>query len=149
MTASEAAYERGAERLFAVLVRSGASRASFAERVRSALDRALEMLAAEPELAWLLAIEPYEGERALLEIHWSWLDRYAAVLRRAAGPCSAASCRPSILEPALLHAARWQIARALLAGRAAQLPDLAPELSRYLLCHYRFAAGNNLEPHVG
>lgn len=129
-------YERGSKRLLEALTTSCAGQAGFADQVRAALDAATGLLAAEPELARLLVLDPYDGSRALLRRHCLWLDRYAALLRGAAQQCPDASSSPPFLEPALLRGVRWQLAGLVLADRAASLPDLAPELYRFILCYY-------------
>jgi hypothetical protein len=145
---SEAAeYERGAERLFEAVTAAGASQAGLGEQVRSSLDAALALLASDPALARLLTLRPFIGDQALLESHRSWVGRYADQLRRAARSSPGAIINPPFVEPAILGGVRFQIAKSVLAGQAERLPELAPEMARFLLCYYlpsqqatRFAA---------
>jgi hypothetical protein len=137
MGASVGEFERGAARVSELLAASCAGQTGgFAERVRAALSTVLELLAAEPELARLLVVEPYEGDRTLLTCHWSWLGRCAASLRAAACEDPDTSSPAPFLEPALLRAIRWQVAAPVLVGRPAQLPELAPDISSYVLSYY-------------
>jgi hypothetical protein len=133
---SQAEYERGADRLFATVAAACGSRADFGEQVRSALSASLGLLSSEPALARLLVLQPDQSDGVLLEAHQSWCDRYADLLRRAARSSPEACVQPPFVEPTLIGGVRWQIARKLLAGEAAQLSELAPTLTRYLLCYY-------------
>jgi hypothetical protein len=134
-TGYQAEYERGSERLFETVTAACASRVEFGGRVRSGLDAALAFLGSEPELARLLVLEPYL-DRTLLDLHRPLLDRYADLLRRAASSAPEALSHPPFVEVTLLGGIRWQISERLLAGQPTQLPQLAPALTRYVLCYY-------------
>jgi hypothetical protein len=129
-------YERGAERLRAALVASDDPRLDFATRVHTALATALSEFAADPGLARLLTVVPYLDRPELVGHYRRWRDRFAATLRRAASSLPRHNEHPDFLEAALLGGLRWQIAIVVLAGRESELPELEPQLSRYLLSYY-------------
>jgi hypothetical protein len=130
-------YERGAERLFEAVAEGCSAQADFVEQVRSALVAGLTFLASEPALADLLILRPFTGhDRVLLESYWSWRDRYADLLRWAARSSPEARTHPPFVEPTLLDGIRWQVAFSLLADENERLLELAPTLTRYVLCYY-------------
>ncbi len=135
-TQGQTEYERGAGRLFETVIAAGGAEVGFGDQVRAALDAGLALLASEPELADLVALQPYECGQSLLGSHLSWVDRYAGLLRRAARFSPEANANPSFVEPALLGGVRWQIADSVLADRVVQLPELAPKLTRFVLSYY-------------
>jgi hypothetical protein len=132
----QADYERGAERLFEAVTEACAGQEDFGEQVGSALGAALAFLSSEPALAHLLILDPYRSDQELLESHRSWRDRYADLLRQSARSSPEACTHPRFVEPTLIGGIRWQIARSLVADEAGRLTELAPTLTRYVLCYY-------------
>lgn len=102
-------------------------------RVQAGVSEALSLLAANPSLARLFAVEVLQVGAAARERQQSCLARFAAALR-AGRP--AGSQLPAELEEMLLGGVITTIGRYVDAGRAEQLPEATPELVEYLLIPY-------------
>jgi AcrR family transcriptional regulator len=133
-----AAYEIAQERLLGVLTFQCYAQAGLAARVGASLGAGLDLLAANPDLARLIAIEaPAAGERIAVR-HQEWLDRYCRLLHLAAvGNPDVATPNPA-LEPAIVGAAFSRIKQTVLAGKASDLPSLHQELVQLTLSYYGF-----------
>ena len=135
--ASADARKRGAERLHEAIAAAYDPRADFAEKVEVALGAALAFLAAEPDLAHQLAVEPYFlWDDASVACRERWRKRYGALLRHAAAQSPEALTHPPFVEPALIGGIRFQIALRVIAGQTAELPALLPGLLRFVLSYY-------------
>jgi hypothetical protein len=98
---------------------------------------ALEMLAAEPDLARLLTVDPYlDGEEGALDALQEWIGRLGKLLDAAAASDPRASREPAFLAPFLIGGVRFQIARLVLNGEASDLSRLLPSLLESLLSYY-------------
>jgi AcrR family transcriptional regulator len=102
-------------------------------RVQAGAAEVLRLLAANPTLAHLIAIEAPQAGPAARERQQAFLARFAAALRagRPARPRL-----PADLEELLLGGAVALIARYVETDRAEQLLDVTPELVQYLLIPY-------------
>lgn len=102
-------------------------------RVLAGASAALLLLAANPPLAHLLAVEAPQAGPASRRRHQAFLARFAATLRdgRPGQPEL-----PANLEQLLLGGAVSLIARYVESDRAEQLPEATPELLQYLLIPY-------------
>jgi hypothetical protein len=132
------AGEAGAERLFAeVRAACAGGGEDLPSRLESGLRAALELLAARPELAYLLTVDPYLGaEEGALDALRGWFARFGDLLEEAAGADPRASTEPSFLAPFLIGGVRFQIARLVLKHEAADLARLLPTLLEGLLAYY-------------
>jgi AcrR family transcriptional regulator len=102
-------------------------------RVRAGISAALRLLAANPAIAHLFAVEALQAGPAARERQQACLARFAEALR------AGRSVRPDLpaeLEELLLGGVLSLIARYVDAGRAEHLPDATPELVQYLLIPY-------------
>jgi AcrR family transcriptional regulator len=135
-----AAYEIAQERLLGVLTFQCYAQAGLAVRIGAALSAGLDLLAANPDLARLIAIEaPAAGERIAAR-HQEWLDRYCGLLHLAAvGDQDVATPNPA-LEPAITGAVFSRIKQLVLAGEVGDLPGLQPELVQLTLSYYGLPA---------
>jgi AcrR family transcriptional regulator len=102
-------------------------------RVRAGVSEALRLLAANPALAHLIAVEALQAGRAARERQQACLARFAEPLR--AGRPGRGEL-PGDLEELLLGGAISLIARYVDAGRAERLGDASAELVQYLLFPY-------------
>jgi hypothetical protein len=129
--------EAGAERLRDAVLAACARRKDFPGQLEAALRAALELLAADPDLAHLLTVRPYldDGEAAL-RAQRRWLHRFGELLRNAAPACPEADSRPRFLEPFLIGGIRFQIAGQVLDGEAEQLQRLLSSALEFLLSFY-------------
>jgi AcrR family transcriptional regulator len=102
-------------------------------RVRAGISEALRLLAANPSLARLFAVEVLQAGPAARERQQACLARFAAALR--AGRLGGDEL-PQELEEMLLGGVVTTIGRYVDAGHIEQLPDATPELVEYLLIPY-------------
>jgi hypothetical protein len=127
--------EAAAERLRDTALAACAASEGFPAQLEAALRAALRLLAAEPETARLLLVFPVDdelGQRSQRRL----LRRFAALMRHAAKACPRATLPPFFIEPHILGAIRFQVARMLEAGEASQLERLVPDALRFLLPYY-------------
>lgn len=102
-------------------------------RVLAGITELLRLLAANPAVARLIAVEALQAGQAARERQRSCLARFAAALR-AGRPASPPL--PTELEELLVGGVVVLIGRYVDAGRADQLPAAAAELVEYLLTPY-------------
>jgi AcrR family transcriptional regulator len=149
-----AAYEIAQERLLGKVTYQCYAHSDPAERIRSALTAALELLADKPALARLVVLEAPCAGPELVERHHHWLDRYGRMLRFAAiGAPGVAMPNPAI-ESAIVGGVVSRIKELLLAGEAERIAELAPELTTFTLSFYalpeappsRFVAREPVQP---
>jgi AcrR family transcriptional regulator len=130
------AYEAAQERLLGVLTLQCYMRGSLEERVERSLEAGLELLAAEPHLARLIAVEAPAIGGEIAGRHHQWLDRYGRMLRLAAlGAEHRGGPRPTI-ESAIAGGIAAQIASRTMRGETDALRGLAPQLSSYVLSFF-------------
>jgi AcrR family transcriptional regulator len=131
-----AAHEACHERLLALLEQPCDRGSSVEERVETALGRALDMLASEPEIGRLLFVEaPSAGEEIALRYH-EWLRRYGVLLRSAVPQAAEKSSLAVEIDQVIVGGIASRVASELLQGRASQLRILTPHLVDYVLAFY-------------
>jgi AcrR family transcriptional regulator len=131
------AHEAGHERLFEVLSTTCHEGATIGERVGSSLEDALDVLAAEPDLARLLFVEaPSAGEEIALRYH-EWLQRYSTLLRSAAPDLPPESVPGPEVEQVIVGGIASRVASEVLRGRGRKLHGLADSFLEYILAFYR------------
>ena len=131
-----AAHEACHERLLAILAQPCDRGASVEERVETSLGAALDMLAAEPEVARLLFVEaPSAGEEIALRYH-EWLRRYGVLLRSAVPQAAAKSSLAVEIDQVIVGGIASRVASEVLQGRTAQLRVLTPHFVDYVLAFY-------------
>lgn len=119
-----AAYEEGAARLCAAVERTGEAEAGIAA--------AIDLLAAEPDVARLLSAEPPPQIAALTTARRELVERLGAMLRRALAARDGATPLPG-LERRLLGAALALVSSRAASGDPERLRALQPELTELLL----------------
>jgi AcrR family transcriptional regulator len=142
-----AAHEAAHERLLGVLTFPCYARSGLGERVEGSLGAGLAFLASEPELARLLAVEAPAAGQEIAKRHHEWMNRYGALLRRAALGQPEIVMPPRAIEPVIVGGISSSIAEQVLAGRTKRLPELLPGLTAYVLSCYRSPAPE--DPRVG
>jgi AcrR family transcriptional regulator len=131
------AHELGHERLFGVLSVNCYEGAAIGQRVGTALEAALEVLAAEPDLARLLFVEaPSGGDEIALRYH-EWLQRYGTLLRSAAPELPPESLPAPEVEQVIVGGIASRVASEVLRGRGEHLRELADPFLEYVLTFYR------------
>jgi AcrR family transcriptional regulator len=128
-----ATYDLAAEWLCERVEGAVAAHEEWPARVRVGVSEALGLLAANPELAHLIAVEALQAGAAARRRRQACVGRLAKALR--AGRPSSAEL-PDDLEELLLGGALAHIARYVDAGRAERLPEATRELLQYLLIPY-------------
>jgi AcrR family transcriptional regulator len=105
----------------------------WSSRVSAGISQALRLLAANPALAHLIAVEALQAGAAARHRRQACISRLAAALRagRPQGPDL-----PVDLEELLIGGALAHIARYVDAGRTESLSDATAELIQYLLIPY-------------
>ncbi len=131
-----AAYEEAQERILGAVTFQCYAHADPAIRIGAAVQRALDLLSAEPELARLVVLDCPCASDELAVRHHAWLDRYGRMLRFAAVGTPGVSSPGTGIEPAIVGGVFSRVKETLLAGKAAQLADLAPELTAFTLSFY-------------
>jgi len=131
------AHELGHERLFEVLSTSCYEGATIEERVGTALEAGLDVLAGDPALARFLFIEaPSGGDEIALRYH-EWLGRYGVLLRSAAPDLPPESVPPPEVEQVIVGGIASRVASEVLRGKGQKLRDLAVPFLEYVLAFYR------------
>lgn len=103
------------------------------ERVRDGVSEILRLLAANPALARLIAVEALAAGPAARERQQACLARFAEALRAGRPPGAGL---PVELEEMLLGGVVATIGRYVDAGHPEQLPEAAEEMVQYLLIPY-------------
>ncbi|HTR74155.1 MAG TPA: hypothetical protein VMH33_02715 [Solirubrobacterales bacterium] len=130
--------EDGAARLLALLRAGCAAEEDFPSRLEAALRTSLDFLAADPDLAYLLTVEPYlGGDEEALAAQRVWIGRFGCLLREAVAtdPRTTTSDLP-FLADFVIGGVRHRIARLVLNGEAADLPRLLSGLLEGVLSYY-------------
>lgn len=142
------AHEVGHERIFAVLSASCYEGSKLEERVGSSLEAALDVLAAESDLARLLFVEaPSAGEEIALRYH-EWLQRYGTLLRSAAPDLPSRSRPAPEVEGVIVGGIASRVASEVLQGRGEQLRDLTEPFVEYVLAFFRPSKSGSKEGKV-
>jgi AcrR family transcriptional regulator len=128
-----ATYDLASRWLCDRVERAAAAHEEWSAGVRVGVSEALRLLAANPALAHLIAVEALQAGPAARERQQACLTRFAEALR--AGRPGRPEL-PADLEELLLGGALSLIARYVDTGRAERLPDATAELVQYLLIPY-------------
>jgi hypothetical protein len=130
-----ARYEAASRRLLSRIERACLLGEAWPVRVRVAVETALALLAAEPELGPTLFADAYAHGRRVQMRHEETLGRLAELL---AGGREEDECPtlPDTLEQGLIGGATFIASRPLRAGEPERLPALAAELTALLLTPY-------------
>lgn len=131
-----ATYEIAQERLLGVLTYQCYRRADLADRVGSAIEAGLDLLASDPLLTRLIVIEAPAVGGPVAARHHDWLDRYGRLLRFAAIGNPVGAAPGKAVEPAVIGGLLSRVKQLVLAGRINQLPGLCPELVQFTLSFY-------------
>jgi AcrR family transcriptional regulator len=131
-----AAHEACHERLLKLLVEPCRRGSTVEERVETSLGAALDMLAAEPEVARLLFVEAPGAGEAIARRHHEWLRRYGTLLRTAVPEAPAKSSQAVELDQVIVGGIASRVASEVLEGGAAELRSLIPHLVEYVLAFY-------------
>jgi AcrR family transcriptional regulator len=135
-------HEAAQERLLAVLSAPCEPGVGLAQRVRRSLGAGLDLLAAEPALARLIALEAPAAGGEIAARHYYWLGRYADLLDAAAVASLPEARRPSrSTELTIVGGIAFRAAQKVLSREAERLPQLGPELIEVVLSFYGIGPG--------
>jgi AcrR family transcriptional regulator len=131
------AYERAQERLLGALTFPCYTKAALPDRVGAALSSGFALLAREPDLAVLIAVEAPAAGSGLVDRHLQWMKRYGELLRLGVlGVPEIEQPLPSS-ELMIVGGIATGVAERILAGEVERLPELAPSFIAYTLNFYR------------
>jgi AcrR family transcriptional regulator len=128
-----ATYDLAAEWLCERVEGTAAAHEEWPTRVCAGVSEALRLLAANPELAHLIAVEALQAGPAARQRWQVCLTRLAEALR-AGRPDRAEA--PTDMEELLIGGAMAHVARYVDTGRTEQLSEATAELAHYLLIPY-------------
>jgi AcrR family transcriptional regulator len=131
-----ATYEMVADHLWSLVEEAARPEAQWPERLRAGLAALLGFLAAEPELARLVLIEPVAVGGAAAERQRASLRGIGERLRVGREAASKPELLPDGIEEALVGGIVALVVREVGAGRAERLPRLLPELLALTLIPY-------------
>jgi AcrR family transcriptional regulator len=129
-----AAFDGAIASLGDVLREAFESETEWPLQIRAALAEALAYLAADPAVARLLTAEPFVAGPVIAERYKAATERVTPYLRagrRLRG--DKGESLPETTETGLLGAINALVSRHVKSGRAAQLPDLLPDLVQFVL----------------
>ncbi|HEY6781025.1 MAG TPA: helix-turn-helix domain-containing protein [Thermoleophilaceae bacterium] len=130
-----AAYQHGSDALASQLLQRFEQDAGWRERVEGVLDIFLGALAAEPGFARAFLIEIWAAGPAAYERHIEIVEQFHTLMRAVHEQARVESPGVVAVSDTIITAVTGGIARVatmeLLAGRAARLPELKPELLRF------------------
>ncbi len=130
-----AAYDMLVERVFAEVVAGCDGRQPWLERMRTGLATIVELFALNPELDRTAVVEVAGAGADARRRHWNAVARFTEFLE-AGRDLADGQELPENIDLLAAGAVSGLIFDELLAGRAAQLPDLLPELLFALLVPY-------------
>lgn len=135
------AFEVALERLGPPLRAAFRSETEWPLQVRAGLEAVLSQLASDPATARLLTAEPFVAGSAIAERYKAALEEVVPFLQAGRQfRAEDAEPLPDTTEKGLLGATNSLIARKVSAGGAADLLDLLPDLTQFLLTPYLGAA---------
>lgn len=131
-----AAYDLIVEQLVAAVTASYASGSTWVHQVRRGLGAFLEALAIEPTIAHVCIVEILAAGPRALDRRAKALDGFRAFLIPAAADPEVEPLVPSIAAETVIGGVYEVIYTRVLAGQAAELPELLPELLHGVLLPY-------------
>lgn len=131
-----AAFEKAVEDLRPLLATAWEGEGEWPLRVRATIAVLLEDFAELPEVGRLLTVEPFVAGPRAATPHKAALEEMVPFLREGRELSTASETLPPTMERGLLGALNARVGRQLLAGEAASLPELLPDLTQFVLTPY-------------
>lgn len=111
--------------------------AEWSAKVRAGVVRTVGLLAAEPRIAAICAVEaPASSEPKVRLRHEQLVEELCRGLRAGRARCRRGEDLPEVLEPALVCGAIYMIGRSVAQGEGRAARDLGPELAELMLIPY-------------
>jgi AcrR family transcriptional regulator len=131
-----AAFEKGLTEIRPAVSKAFESESEWPLKVRAAIVAGLAKFSKHPEIARLLTTEPFVAGPQVAGRHKAVVEELVPYLRAGRDLESAPEPLPDTTEKGLLGAASALISRHVLAGEGDKLPELAPDLTQFLLTPY-------------
>jgi AcrR family transcriptional regulator len=128
-----AAYDESVERVRAVVLAACAERKDWGAGVLAALGALLDALAAEPAQAQLVLVEGLRAGRGVYDRYQEALQGFVPALRDGAPQPAKGEAPPEASDEAIVGGIASLLARRVLAGETAQMPELLPEIAEFAL----------------
>jgi AcrR family transcriptional regulator len=131
-----AAYDDSVERIRERVGSACAGADDWSSRVLAGLDALLGYLAAEPAQASLVLVEGLRAGRGIYDRYQGALSSFVPPLRRGAPAPNGGEQPPQATDEAIVGGIASLLARRVIAGEAARLPDLLSEIAEFALTPY-------------
>jgi AcrR family transcriptional regulator len=131
-----AAYDGAVERIRGQTIEACAGDPDWARRVLVALRSLLDMLAAEPAQAQLVLVEGLRAGRGVYDRYQVALQGFVPLLREGAPVPANGQAPPEATDEAVVGGIASLLARRVLAGETAHLPELLPDVAEFALTPY-------------
>jgi AcrR family transcriptional regulator len=131
-----AAYDDSVERMRARVLAACGESGEWASRVLAGLGALLEYLAAEPAQASLVLVEGLRAGRGIYDRYQGALSSFVPPLRDGAPVRSGGGRPPQATDEAVVGGIASLLARRVIAGETARLPELLPEIAEFALTPY-------------
>jgi AcrR family transcriptional regulator len=132
--AYDAAIERIREQILSACRRNPGE--SWTDRVRTALATMLTVLAAHPPLATLSLVEGLRAGPAMYDRYQVALESFVCFLRDGAPPAPGGGEVPRATDEAIVGGIAALLGRRILAGEAAEIDQLLPQVVEFALTPY-------------
>ncbi|MGH2975880.1 MAG: TetR/AcrR family transcriptional regulator [Solirubrobacterales bacterium] len=135
-----AAYDDAVERIRANVLGACEASGEWARRVLAGLEALLNHLAAEPAQAGLVLVEGLRAGRGIYDRYQAAVSSFVPPLRDGAPAPAGGERPPQATDEAVVGGIASLLARRVIAGETAQLPELLPEIAEFALTPYLGAA---------
>jgi len=133
-----AAYDEAVTRIREAVVESceAAAGEAWALRVSAAIAALLELLSSEPALASIVLVEGLRAGRGVYDRYQGAIESFVGYLREGAPDSPGGTEVPGATGEAVVGGVASMLGRRVLAGEAAQLGQLFPEILEFVLSAY-------------
>jgi len=135
-----AAYDDAVKRIRERVLAACAETDDWASGVLGALAALLDLLTAEPAQAGLVLVEGLRAGRGVYDRYQAALQSFVPLLREGAPAPEGGEAPPEATDEAVVGGIASLLARRVLAGEAAKLAELLPEIAEFALTPYIGAA---------
>lgn len=134
IAAYDAAVERIRERVVAAC--TDAEQEEWPERVRNGIDALLRLFEAEPALASIVLVEGLRAGRGVYDRYQAAVESFVGYLHEGAPLSPAGAGVPEATGEAVVGGIASLLGRRILAGEAAKIGELFPEILEFALAAY-------------
>jgi AcrR family transcriptional regulator len=134
IAAYEAAIDRIREQLLSTCQETVGR--EWSQRVRSAMEALLNLLAAEPALASIALVEGLRAGRGVYDRYQTAVESFVVLMREGAPLTPEGTRVPEATDEAVIGGIASMLGRRVLAGDAERLSELFPEILEFTLASY-------------